>query len=112
MVFFNFFNTYLSYYNDWETNISANNVFGWEKNSPVVYRISEQPGNIKRINLLMIREDETYKKKETVKFHYIWINTYLDFCTIKINIKNEYTSANLVCMVIAEKTCWQAYCRM
>ena len=52
-------------------NSLAINVYGWEKNSPVVYRISEQPENIKRINILMITEND--------KFHYVWIKYFSRF---------------------------------
>ena len=52
-------------------NNLAINVFGWEKNSPVVYRISEQPENIKKINILVITEND--------KLHYLWIKHFSRF---------------------------------
>jgi len=45
-------------------NNLAINVFGWE-NRVIIHHISNQPENIKRINLLLIQKAE--------KFHYTWI---------------------------------------
>ena len=50
------------------------------ENSPVAYRLSEQPENIKRINLLMIMEND--------KFHYVWIKYLSRF--IYIQSKNKH----------------------
>ena len=36
----------------------ALNVFGWEKNEVIVYRLSEQAGNIPRINLMLVKKGE------------------------------------------------------
>ena len=74
----------------------AINVFGWENDSVVVYRISEQPGNIKRINLLMITEND--------KFHMCGLNSFPDLFIPRVKIKIVNTSVNVVCMVSAEKT--------
>ena len=37
---------------------TAINVFGWEKNEVIVYRLSEQAGNIPRINLMLTKKGE------------------------------------------------------
>ena len=36
----------------------AINVFGWDKEEVIVYRLSEQGGNIPRINLMLIKKEE------------------------------------------------------
>jgi len=36
----------------------AINVFGWDKEEVIVYRLSEQSGNIPRINLMLIKKEE------------------------------------------------------
>ena len=42
---------------------TAINVFGWEKNEVIVYRLSEQAGNIPRINLMLTKE----RRKHTLQ---------------------------------------------
>ena len=37
----------------------AINVYGWEKNKVVVYRISKKEKNIPRINLMLLESEET-----------------------------------------------------
>jgi len=36
----------------------AINVFGWDKEEVIVYRLSEQGGNTQRINLILIKKEE------------------------------------------------------
>ena len=49
-------------------NNLALNVFGWDCRQVVVYRLSKQPGNIRRIHLLLVRKGEQY--------HYTWIKDF------------------------------------
>ena len=49
-------------------NNLALNVFGWDCREVVVYRLSKQPGNIRRIHLLLVRNGEQY--------HYTWIKNF------------------------------------
>ena len=41
--------------------------------------------------------DDTYNNIKQL-FHYTWLNSYIDSFSIKINIKSEYTSMNVVYM--------------
>ena len=49
-------------------NNLALNVFGWACRQVVVYSLSKQPGNIRRIHLLLVRKGEQY--------HYTWIKDF------------------------------------
>ena len=46
-------------------NNLAINLYGWENNKVVIHRISNQPYEVKRINTLIIQDNE--------KSHYVWI---------------------------------------
>ena len=46
-------------------NRLAINIFGWENGGVVIHRLSKQPADMPRINLLLI--------EKAGKFHYTWI---------------------------------------
>ena len=52
-------------------NNLAINVYGWEKGTVVIHRISKQPTTIPRINLLLIEKEE----KDNVRTHYTWVKS-------------------------------------
>ena len=58
-------------------NNLAINVFGYENNSIVYYRMSKQPGDISRKNILLILKEDTSAEGDVgIKTHYVWIKDF------------------------------------
>ena len=59
-----------------QQNNLAINVYGWDSAAKHIniYQISNQPGNIKRINLLLI--EKPYKPDKPYIYHYTWIKNF------------------------------------
>ena len=45
-------------------------VYGWEKGKVIIHKISDQPPEVKRINTMLIEEEETGKT------HYVWVKHF------------------------------------
>ena len=60
-----------------QNNLSIN-VYGYENNVIVPYRLSKQSGDKKRVNLLLILEDGVLSSIGDVgiRYHYVWIKDF------------------------------------
>ena len=52
-------------------NKLAINVYGWDKRNTIIHRLSKQPINISRINLMLIEKEEG----DNIRTHYTWIKS-------------------------------------
>ena len=69
-------------------NNLAINVYGWENNKVIIHRISKQPNSIKRINILLIQDEE--------KSHYVWIKNLNRLINSKNNKQMFYCERCLI----------------
>ena len=69
-------------------NNLAINVYGWENNKVIIYRISNQPYDVKRINTLLLEQDE--------KSHYVLIKNLNRLLNSKNNKQMFYCERCLI----------------
>ena len=69
-------------------NNLAINVYGWENNKVIIHRIRKQPNCIKRINILLIQDEE--------KSHYVWIKNLNKLINSKNNKQMFYCECCLI----------------
>jgi len=78
--------------------VTAINVFGWDKDEVIVYRLREQDGNIPRINLMLT------KKEENTHYSYVKRLTALLYDQTKHNESKYFCKRCLHGFSVSRKT--------
>lgn len=75
------------------------NVYGWEKDSMIVQKLSKKGGSVPRITF-MLRENKG-------KWHYRYVKCFSALMYCQNNDKTKSISANIVCTVTQLYLCWK-----
>ena len=73
-------------------NNLAINVYGWENDEVITYRISKQPSDVNRINTLLIQD----ALQDEEKTHYVWIKNLNRLLNSKNNKQMFYCERCLI----------------